>query len=159
MLASAPTTAQRIANASFNKCLDKIKKNTDLTDELLKFTLDDFSAIADLKVAMPKEKQPADNIKTLVYIEEDGKYLLKKHAFVASENDIEIDKALAEKFELVDYDVVEARVECELFKIITVNGNRKNYKFKDLIISENVLEAGKQKVFDVSSYKEPWLLL
>ena len=66
----------------------------------------------------------------LVYIEEDGKYLLKKHAFVASENDIEIDKALAEKLELVDYDVVEARVECELFKIITVNGNRKNYKFR-----------------------------
>ena len=137
-----------------DKCLDKIKKNTDLGDELLKFTLDDYSLFADLKVAMPKEKQIADNIKTLVYIEEDERCLLKKHAFVDSKNDIEIKKELADKLGLVDYDVVEARVEGELFKIITINGNRINNKFKDFVVSGNVLEAGKQKVFDATTDEE-----
>ena len=107
-----------------DKCLDKIKKNSDHADELLKFKLDDFSPALDLMVAMPKEKTPHDNIKTLVYIEEDGKYLLKKHAFVESKYDIEIEKSLAESFSLVDFDVIEARVEGELFKIITVINNK-----------------------------------
>ena len=137
-----------------DKCLNKIKKNADHTDELLKFTLDDFSALADLKVAMPKEKQIADNIKTLVYVEEDGKCLLKKHAFVSSKDDIEIEKSLVESLNLDDYDVIEARVEGDLFKIITINGNRRNNKFKDFAISGKVIEAGKQKVFDIESTEE-----
>ncbi len=154
----APTRSNygrpNVREFEMDKCLDKIKKNTDITDELLKFTLDDFSAIADLKVAMPKEKQIADNIKTLVYIEEDDKCFLKKHAFVSSKDDIKIGKELAEKLELVDYDVIEARVEGELFKIITVNGNRKNNKFKDFVIKSNTLEAGKQTVFDIETNEE-----
>ena len=154
----APTRSNygrpNVREFEMDKCLDKIKKNADFADELLKFKLDDFSALADLKVAMPKEKELADNIKTLVYIEEDEKCLLKKHAFVSSKNDIEIEKELAEKLELDDYDVIEARVEGELFKIITINGNRKNNKFKDFVINDNIFEAGKQKTFDVSSDAE-----
>lgn len=136
-----------------DKCLSKIKKNADLTDELLRLKLEDYIPL-DLKVAMPKEKQIADNIMTLVFIEEDEKYMLKRHAFVSSAYDIEIEKSLAESLNLVDYDVIEARVEGELFKIITINGNRRNDKFKDFVISESLLEAGKQKVFDVESLAE-----
>ena len=122
-----------------NKCLNKIKKNADIADELLRLKLDKFSSVADLKVAMPKEEQNLDNIKALVYIEEDEKCLLKKHAFVSSKNDIEIEKSLAESLNLVDYDVIEARVKGELFKIITINGNRINDKFKDFVINKNIL--------------------
>lgn len=136
-----------------DKCLNKIKKNADLTDELLRLKLEDYMPL-DLKVAMPKEKQIADNIMTLVFIEEDEKCMLKKHAFVSSAHDIEIEKSLAESLNLADYDVIEARVEGELFKIITINGNRRNDKFKDFVISETLLEAGKQKVFDVESLEE-----
>lgn len=154
----APTRSNygrpNVRDFEIDKYIDKIKKNSDLTDELLKIKLDDYSVLDELKVASPKEKPIANNIETKVFVEEDGKYYLKKHAFVASDNDFEIDKNLVEKLSLVDYDVVEARIEGEFFKIITVNGNRINDKFANFVINDHILEAGKHKTFDVSSIAE-----
>ncbi len=137
-----------------DKYIDKIKKNSDLTDELLKLKLDDYSLLDELKVASPKEKQLLGSIETKVFVEEEGKCYLKKHAFVASKTDIEIDKNFAERLGLVDYDVVEIRTQGEYFKIITINGTRTTEAFKDFVVAHQLLEVGKRKNFDVSTEAE-----
>lgn len=137
-----------------DKYVSKIKKNSDLTDELLKFKLDDYSLAGELKIASPKENPVADNIETLVYIEEDEKCYLKKHAFVSSKGDIEIDKEFATSLKLEDFDVVEARVESGLFKIITINGVVKKDKFDNFKVKNYAIKAGKKTSIDVQDYEE-----
>lgn len=137
-----------------DKYVSKIKKNSDLTDELLKFKLDDYSLAGMLKLASPKESAVADNIETLVYIEENGKCYLRKHAFVSSKNDIEIDKNFATGLKLENLDVVEARVEADLFKIITINGVVQKDRFENFKVKTYTIKAGKKNSVDVQDFDE-----
>lgn len=133
--------------------VSKIKKNSDLTEELLKVKLDDFDY---LNVGVQMVASPKDEIlgviENRVYIEENDKCYLRVHGFVESEKDIEIDKKIAEKFNLENFDVVEAVIEERFFKIISINGNKKNLEI-DSVLEENGLKDHK-KVFMVCTKEE-----
>ena len=108
--------------------VQKIKKNSNLTEELLKYSLES-SLIGELKVASPKEHEVKNNIENRVFVKDGEKAYLKIHAFVDSEADIEINSEAAKNFKLEDYDVLEVKIEGNMFKIVTVNGISVKFEF------------------------------
>lgn len=133
--------------------LSKIKKNSDMTDELLKLKLDDSVNLGMGKVASPSN-EPEFNIENRVYIEKDGKGYLRVHGFIESERDFEIDSNYAKSLKLENFDVLEVKVEDNMFKVITVNGVSLEDKFKEFEINDEKLVAGKNKVFYVRTKEE-----
>ncbi|MBR7172735.1 MAG: hypothetical protein IKD36_02970 [Clostridia bacterium] len=137
-----------------DKYLEKIKRNSDMTDELMKLKLEDDFLIGALKVAAPKENEPKDNIETRVYAEQNGKCLLKIYQFVDSEKDIEISSEYAKNLNLEEQDVLEVRIEGDMCKIITINGVSVKNKFEEFVINSSKISAGSRKVFYVSTKEE-----
>lgn len=138
-----------------NKYLNKIKKNSDLTDELLKIKLDDdFFGVGDLKLAAPAKFDADASIENRVFVEDEEKFYLRVHAFVKSERDIEISKEYAEKLKLENFDVLEVRVVDDMFKIITVNGVAVSNKFNDFAIEKETLSSGTKHYFYVRTKEE-----
>lgn len=131
--------------------VSKIKKNSDLTDELLKVKLDDFD-VGVMKLASPKPEETPNNIENRVFIEENGKCYLRVHGFVESEKDIELSQEYAKKFGLENFDIVEARIENNLFKIITINGVSQKGGFDEFVNEEKT--GAQKKVFYVRTKEE-----
>ena len=100
-------------------------------------------------MASPKSSELGDNIEIRTYFEEDNKCYLRVREFVASERDIEISKEYAKKLELENLDVLDVRIEGDMFKIIAVNGVSVKDKFKDLTINNKEMKVGNRQVFSI----------
>ena len=143
-----------VRDFDMNKYLNKIKKNSDLTDELLNLKLDDFSEydVSSLKVASPK---PIDSeIQTRYFVIEDDKHYLRVHSFIPSEKDIEISKSVAFKYNLENYDVLEVKVEDKMYKIVSINGVVVEHKFDELNIENEIVEVENKKFFYIRTKEE-----
>lgn len=136
-----------------NHYVEKIKKNADITDELLKVKLNPFLSLGVQEVAAPKQ-EVFDNIENRVYFEDGEKCYLRVYEFVPSSKDIEISKDYAEKLGLENLDVLEVRIEENMFKIITINGVAIDNKFKDFEVDNEKIEGGKRKVFYLRTKEE-----
>lgn len=137
------------------KYLEKIKKNSDLTDELLKVKLDsDGFGMGALKLASPTVEEAKNNIENRVYAEENGKSYLRVYQFVQTDRDIEISKEYAEILGLEEQDVLEVRIEGDMCKIITINGIGVKNKFTNFVVDDVSIDGGSRQVFYVSTKEE-----
>ena len=142
------------------KCLEKIKKNIDVFDEIKTASLttniyDDYD-YGLLKVASPVKSYNTENniIETYIFSENNGKYFLKVRTFVDSKEDIEISKAIKEKYNLVNYDVVEIIRKEELYKIYSINGIKVKNKVGKIYIDNVELKWGNHQDFCLSTKEE-----
>lgn len=138
---------------NMNNYIDKIKKNSNLTDELLKLTLDGDFDIGELKVASPKKQEKTYKIENRVFVVEEGKCYLREHAFIKSEKDIEINEKYVKKLNLENFDVLEVKIQGDIFKIITINGVSVE-SVEKLVIKDKTLESGDKHTFYVGTKEE-----
>lgn len=139
-----------------NKYLDKIKRNSSLTDKLVKIKLDQidydnnnvFGVLGSEMVSSPsKNYDDNSNIKHRVVFDDGTKCYLRVREFVVSKNDIEISRELAEKLGLEHLDIVEIIEGEDSFKIVTINGKKINKNLKDLTIDGEIVGAGVNQDF------------
>ena len=135
-----------------NRYISKIRKNADMSSELKSVSLEDFGT---MKLAAYREEVELGEIETRVYYEIDNKCYLRVSQFVESDDDIKISKNLANKFSLINQDVVEiCRAEGDLFKIISVNGIKVKSNFEKLTLGGLRLRAGVSRDFYLSTKEE-----
>ena len=127
--------------------LAKIRKKTDVYDEVLGVSLDDVSGI--FKVASHDETSLINEAKQRFFVEKDGKFYFRQFAFVESEGDIEVSKEIKEKFDLEENDIVEVIISGKSFKIISINGKIVNNQNESK--NENL---GKKQVFHFCTKEE-----
>lgn len=140
-----------------NKYLDKIKRNSSLTDKLVKIKLDpgdydDYNNVfglmgAEMVSSPSKNYEDNSNIKHRVVFDDGTKCFLRVREFVVSKNDIEISRELAEKLGLEHLDIVEIIEGEDSFKIVTINGKKINKNLKDLTIDGELVGAGVNQDF------------
>jgi len=135
------------------KYIEKIKKNSDMTSELIKATLDnDFGSMT---VSSPSSDYDAeDDIETRVFFEENGKFYLRVHQFVSSNNDIEISVSIVKRYNLENLDIIEIIKADEFYKIVTINGISIGGKFGSLTISGRSVVKGDNQVFNLRTKEE-----
>lgn len=136
-----------VREVDINQYIAKIVKKSDINDELLNASIDDIEGI--FKVASPDESKKTNDVQQRIFVEDDGKFYLREFAFVASENDMEVSKAIKQKFSLEEMDVVEVIVSGKSFKIISINGKVVNDTNK---LDDDRL--GKKQVFHLSTKEE-----
>lgn len=134
-----------------SKYVDKIKKYSDITDELKTISLEDFGT---MKVSSFKDIYEDDNIETRVFCEEDGKFYLKVREFVKSKDDIEISSELVKKFNLEPLDVVEISISEDMFKVISINGIKIKVNFDAIDVCGTKLHAGISRDFYLGTKEE-----
>ena len=138
-----------------DKYVSKIKKNTVLTDKLVKYTLEDDFDFVPSKLAAPKSSlETNENIEQRVFVEDNGKFYLRTRSFVHSDNDIEISKTIAQKYKLENFDVLEIAIGDDFFKIISINGIKIVDKFKELTVQRFNLKSGSKEVFYLRTKEE-----
>lgn len=127
-----------------DKCIEKIKKNVDVSDELKTATLENFGT---MKVASYKEVPETGEIETRVYFTDGNKCYLRVRQFVESKGDIEIPQETANKFHLQNFDVVEVIVSDDMFKIVSINAKKIETKFDKLFVDKNKITSGVTRDF------------
>lgn len=138
-----------------NKYVNKIKKNAVLTDELVKYKLEDNFDFIPSKLASSKSSlENLENIEQRVFIEDNEKYYLRVRSFVQSENDIEITKSIVEKYKLENFDILEVSIGEDYYKIISINGIKIIDKFKELTVQKLQLKGGSKEVFYLRTKEE-----
>lgn len=138
-----------------DKYVNKIKKNTVLTDQLLKYKLEDNFDFVPSKLASSNSKvEEEENIEQRVFVKENGKYYLRTRSFVESDDDIEITKSIVEKYKLENLDVIELVLGEDFFKIISVNGIKIVDKFKEISVQTLNLKGGSKEVFYLRTKEE-----
>lgn len=126
--------------------LEKIRKKTDVYDEVLGASLEDISGI--FKVASHDDSSLTNDVEQRFFVECDGKFYFRKYVFVETESDIEVSKEIKEKFNLEENDIVEVIISGKSFKIISINGK---------IINSNDTKneiLGKKQVFHFCTKEE-----
>ena len=126
--------------------LEKIRKKTDVYDEVLGASLEDFSGI--FKVASHDDSSLTNDVEQRFFVEADGKFYFRKYAFVESESDTEVSLEIKDKFNLEENDIVEVIISGKSFKIISINGK---------IINSNDTKneiLGKKQVFHFCTKEE-----
>lgn len=133
---------------NMNKYLDKIKRNSELTSELVKYKLDLDYDLGGFLVSSPTANYGSSkNIKHRVFYDDGKKCFLRVHEFVESKEDIECSRELAQKLGLENLDVVEI-IECEgSFKIVTINGKKLDHNLKNLALDNEFIGEGTNQVF------------
>lgn len=132
-----------------NHYLEKIKRKSELTPELLKVKLDDVDSI--FKVAEHKEKSFTKNVVQRIFVEDDGRFYFRERGFVPSPTDIEVNENVVKNYGLENFDVVEVIANDDVFKIITINGQTVN----DLNSTINKIgKAGQKQVFHLRTKEE-----
>ena len=133
--------------------LDKIKTNTDFSDELKSYSfVEDFGLS---KVSSPtSEYITGENFETRIYFEENGKHFLRTKAFIGSADDIEITTEFAKKFGLINLDVVEVIICENLIKPVSINGIKLEDNFTDIIVDNSVLRSGQSRDFYLCTKEE-----
>ena len=109
-----------VREVDMEQYLAKIRKKTDVYDEVLGASLEDISGI--FKVASHDDSSLTNEAKQRFFIEVDGKFYFRQYAFVESDGDIEVSKEIKDKFSLEDNDIVEVIISGKSFKIISING-------------------------------------
>lgn len=109
-----------VREVDMGQYLAKIKKKTDVYDEVLNASFDNLDSI--FKVASPDESSKINEVVQRIFVEENEKYFLRQYGFVESEGDIEISKEIKSKFKLENFDIVEVIISGKSFKIISING-------------------------------------
>ncbi len=132
-----------------NHYLEKIKRKTELTPELLKVKLDDIDSI--FKVAEHEGQNLTKEVVQRIFVEDDGKFFLRERGFVASQTDIEVSASIAKELKLENFDVVEVIISDDMFKIISVNGE-KIADFESVI--NKVGKSGEKQVFHLRTKEE-----
>lgn len=144
-----------IREFDMNKYVNKIKKNAVLTDELVKYKLEDNFDFIPSKLASSKSSlENLENIEQRVFIEDNEKYYLRVRSFVQSENDIEITKSIVEKYKLENFDILEVSIGEDYYKIISINGIKIIDKFKELTVQKLQLKGGSKEVFYLRTKEE-----
>lgn len=136
-----------VREVNINQYLDKIRKKSDVYDELITASFDDIDSI--FKVASPDESSKTNNVEQKVFVEDDGRFYLREFAFVESKGDVEVFEDIRKKYKLENFDVVEIISSGKSFKIISINGNIINDTKK---LSENLF--GRKQVFHYSTKEE-----
>ena len=136
-----------VRDVDMNQYLTKIMKKTDVYDEVLSASFGDIDSI--FKVAAPDESSKINNVEHKTFVEDGGKYYLRKFAFIESDNDNEVSKQQKEKFGLENFDIVEVIVSGKTFKIVSING-----KVVNSVTSNNNENLGKKQVFHFSTKEE-----
>ena len=158
----APTRSNygrpNVRDFDMDSYVKKIKKNSNLTDELLKYSLDN-SFIDDLKVASPKQNESENNIENRVFVRDGEKAYLKLYAFVDSEGDIEINNECVKNLKLEDYDVLEVKIEGSMFKVITINGISAGSTLNSFEICGKTLKGGDKHIFYLSTKDEKFAII
>lgn len=136
-----------VREVDMGQYLAKIKKKTDVYDELLSASFDDIESI--FKVASPDESSKTNAVVQRIFVEDEGKFFLRQYGFVESEGDIDIPKEIKNKFKLENFDIVEVIISGKSFKIISINGKVVNNTNK----LDNEL-CGKKQVFHFCTKEE-----
>ena len=136
-----------VREVDMGQYLAKIKKKTDVYDELLNASFDDTGSM--FKVASPDESSKTGDVVQRIFVESEGKFFLRQYGFVESEGDREVSKEIKDKFKLENFDVVEVIISGKSFKIVSINGK--------VVSSTNCLEnelCGKKQVFHFCTKEE-----
>lgn len=136
-----------VREVNINQYLDKIRKKTDVYDEIITATFDYNDTI--FKVASPDESSKTNNIEQKIFVEDNDKFFLRELAFVESKGDIEVFKDIKQKYKLENFDVVEIISSGKSFKIVSINGKIINDTQK---LSSDLF--GKKQVFHYSTKEE-----
>ena len=136
-----------VRDVDMGQYLAKIKKKTDVYDEVLNASFGDIESI--FKVASPDESSKTNDVVQRIFVEEENKFYLRQYGFVESEGDIEVPKEIKEKFGLENCDIVEVVISGKSFKIVSINGKVTNYA-KNL---DNEI-LGKKQVFHFCTKEE-----
>lgn len=136
-----------VREVDMDQYLAKIRKKTDVYDEVLGATFEDFSGI--FKVASHDDSSLTNDVEQRFFVEMEGKFYFRKYAFTESESDIEVSKEIKEKFKLEENDIVEVIISGKSFKIISING-KIIYDTQNLD-NENL---GKKQVFHFCTKEE-----
>lgn len=149
----ARTNRGRPNTRQFNmeKYVAEIEKRTIMTPSMLEKASEDFNF--SLKLASPKNVSEAQ-IKQSVFVEEDDGAYLRKHAFVKSEDDIEVSKEIQNKYGLENFDVVEFYEHLEMFKIVSINGKKVDGKLDRFSAMGHEFVCGGTQVFHLSTKEE-----
>lgn len=138
------------------KYIDKIKKNSDLTNELKEYRLDDY--IVDgkfvVKAASPRDSSSIGDIEQRVVFRDKDVCSLRVRQFVESSDDVEIDCKIADKLGLENFDVVEVIIADCGVKIISKNGKKIANNIKPFRIADENILAGTRKVFHLRTKEE-----
>lgn len=136
-----------------DKYLNKIKKNSVIRPDSIRFMLNEQPF--ESKLASPSEEYDiGELIEQRVFVEEDNKCFLRIHAFVDSEEDIEISKDLAKRYKLENLDMIEIVLNKNTFKIISVNGVKIENKLDGLKVDGEPVKAGESHIFHCSTKEE-----
>lgn len=137
-----------------NKYVNKIKKNSVINPGSLRFSLGHDNHL-NLKVSAPTEDYDiGDLIEQRVFVEDDDRCMLKVHAFVESDDDIEISKDLARKYKLENLDMTEIVLGNNMLKIISINGVKIENKLEGLLVNEKQVKGGTSHIFHHSTKEE-----
>ena len=109
-----------VREVDMEQYLTKIKKKTDVYDEVLNASFGDISSI--FKVASPDESSKTNEVVQRIFVEEDDRFFLRQYGFIESEGDREISKELKTKFKLENFDIVEVIISGKALKIVSING-------------------------------------
>lgn len=133
-----------------NKFIDKINKNKDMTEMLKEASLS-FESQGGLlfNVASHKDKDIKLNIEQRVVFKDEQNCYLRIRQFVESEQDIKIDKKLADKLKFENYDVVEIIKTDRAIKIVSINGKKVANFIKEFTLLNEKVMAGTRKVFHI----------
>ena len=136
-----------VRDVDMGQYLAKIRKKTDVYDEVLSASFGDIESI--FKVASPDESSKTNDVVQRVFVEDDKGLFLRQYGFVESESDVEVSKEIKQKYALENFDIVEAIINGKSFKIVSINGkvvdNKKDYDSEIL---------GKYQVFHYSTKEE-----
>ncbi len=153
--AATPNSYGRPSVREFDmeKYLSKIQKNSVVSPDSLGLMLG--GNVFETKVAAPNEEYDVGEIiEQRVFVEENGKCYLKQHAFVETDSDIEIQKDLAKRYKLENFDMTEIVFGKNTFKIISINGIKIENKLDKLNIDGTNIRAGESYIFHCSTKEE-----
>lgn len=134
-----------------SKCLDKIKKKSDISDELKNVSLKDLGT---QKLASFQDISEQDEIETKVFFEGDDGYYLRTREFIVSEGDIKVSEEIVKKFNLENLDVIEITRNGDMFKIISINGIKTRTGFEKIEVCGTRLHSGISRDFYLSTKEE-----
>lgn len=132
-----------------NKYIDKIKKNTDMTEQLKEARLNYSVTVPKMtfQLSAPKTTSYIGNIEQRVVFKHEDVCTLRVRQFIESDGDIKVPKQIEEKLKLENFDVVEIIRATNGLKIVSVNGKKVSTNIKPFTIKDEELIAGMRKVF------------
>lgn len=151
----ARTSYGRPSTSEFDmdEYLEKIEKNYDVSGKLKNMSFSKNLGYATLS----NHSEPYiinDNIERRVFCDVDGKYFLRLHAFLESEDDILISENIVKKYCLENYDVVEIVKIDSSFKIFSINGQKIREKIGKIYVDGKELRWGQKQDFYLSTKEE-----